>query len=106
MSNAPSVITEYSSAVVSKSNSSLLIRMGPSAALALTRETSLVGLYVLIESSMCRISSSTASIAGSAFVSSSAHNSTVIRVPMMPSVTRRTQSACAAGAARKSSVDR
>ena len=63
MSKAPSVMTEYSLAVVSRSNSSLLMCIGPSAALALTWETSLVGLYVLIVSSMCRISSSTASIA-------------------------------------------
>ena len=39
-----SVMTEYSLAVTSRSNNSLLICMGPSAALALTCETSLVGL--------------------------------------------------------------
>jgi len=35
---------EYSFAAISRSNSSLLMRMGPSAALALTCDTSLVGL--------------------------------------------------------------
>src|ERR1700744_3546332 len=99
MSNAPSVITEYSLALTSRSKSSLLMGIGPSAALALTKDTSLVGLYVLIDSSMCRISSSTASMAASAFGLSSDQSSTVIRVPMMPSVTRVTHSAGAGGAA-------
>src|ERR1700690_3473802 len=49
---------------------------------------------------MWRISSSSASIAASAFGLSSDHNSTVMRVPMMPSVTRLTHSACAGTAAR------
>jgi len=44
MSNAPSVITEYSFAVVSRSNNSLLMCIGPSAALAFTCDTSLAGL--------------------------------------------------------------
>ena len=74
--------------------------MGPSAALPFTKDTSLVGLYVLMDSSIWRISSSTASIAASAFARSSDHNSTVMRVPMMPSVTRFTHSACAGAAAR------
>src|ERR1700690_4163309 len=101
MSKAPSVMTEYSFALTSRSNNSLLMCMGPSAALALTRDTSLVGLYVLIDSSMWRISSSSASMAASAFGSSSDHNSTVMRVPMMPSVTRLTHSACAGTAAAR-----
>src|ERR1700719_1124691 len=101
MSKAPSVITEYSFALTSRSNNSLLMRIGPSAALALTKDTSLVGLYVLMDSSMWRISSSTASIAASAFARSSDHNSTVMRVPMMPSVTRLTHSACAGAAAAR-----
>src|ERR1700730_6249730 len=101
MSKAPSVITEYSMDLTSRSNNSLLTCIGPSAALALTKDTSLVGLYVLIDSSMWRISSSTASIAASAFARSSDHNSTVMRVPMMPSVTRLIHSACAGAAAAK-----
>jgi hypothetical protein len=44
MSKAPSVMTEYSLAVVSRSKSSLLMCMGPSAAFAFTWDTSLVGL--------------------------------------------------------------
>src|SRR5450631_608241 len=57
-------------------------------------------------SSTWRIESRTASIARSALSLSSAHNSTVIRVPMMPSVTRRTHSACAGNAKHASSVKR
>ena len=44
MSKAPSVMRENSSAVVSRSNSSLLITIGAFAAFALTRDTSLSGL--------------------------------------------------------------
>src|ERR1700723_2540903 len=101
MSKAPSVMTEYSLDLTSRSNNSLLMCMGPSAALALTKDTSLVGFYVLIDSSMWRISSSSASMAASAFGLSSDHNSTVMRVPMMPSVTRLTHSACAGTAAAR-----
>ncbi len=45
--------------------------------------------------------SSTASMACSALSLSSDHSSTVIRVPMMPSVTRRTHSACTGAAAQQ-----
>jgi len=65
------------------------------------QDTSLVGLYVLMDSSMWRISSSTASMAASALARSSDHISTVMRVPMMPSVTRFTHSACAGTAAAR-----
>jgi len=67
------------------------------AARALIRDTSLSGLNVLISRSMRRISSSTASIAATPWVASGAHSSTVMRVPMMPSSTRSTHSACAGG---------
>ena len=49
-------------------------------------------------SSIWRISARTASIASSALPRSSDHSSTVIRVPMMPSVIRLTHSARAGAA--------
>src|SRR6185437_9003559 len=99
MSKAPCVMREYSSAVCSSPKSSGVITTGCLVASRLTIETSLVGLKVLIESSMWRISAMTASMSCSPLAGSSAHSSTKMRVPMMPSTRRDTQAACAGCAA-------
>src|SRR5512143_349867 len=72
--------------------------IGAFAASALTRDTSLSGLYVLMSRSIRCISAITASMALFAARPSSDHSSTTMRVPMMPSLVRSNHSARASPA--------
>src|SRR5262245_23868363 len=82
MSNAPSLATDSSSDRSTRLNSSSLMRIGASAACALTREISLSGLYVLISSSTRWYSRMTSATSSRPRASSSAQSSTETRVPM------------------------